>query len=595
LGLPLPRLADLRDPLLERDYVRICSRPASFRNRTIAVVVASVVLLMVWAGQRRGAAPDRIGRDLHVAFTWTAGVYVGLMALFEAAVAVPTERATGTLTVLLTVPRTPRRLAAGFLLSRSLAAFTALLGLAPLAGTSLLLGGVSLRDGLMAIGAVASAGIHGAAVGFLTGHAAADHRRGLGRAMAVVLLWNLLLPLLLGFAAAVLASTRDAAPTLRFPPAALPDALLQGALGLFFLGPGGALVAATNRWVSGNPVLGGEALVAISLGVSLLLAAASVLVAGRRLRLETEMQVVASGRRGLLAGLFRRRGTPGAAAAAAPARPTGIGDRPLWWKEMRPPRAAWARWSIRVAVIGYALFLGWLWFDPDVRREVRFDGDEVILYDILVSLPLWLLALGVLAASGPFVAEERERSALDLLRATPLGPWDYILARPLGILRRLAPALVVTGAFALLGVFMGIVHAAAVAAWIVGAALVIPALALLSFARGMAAPTVRSAQRRMGTLVGTFLLLWPLGVALLGFVAGDDWVQNLFAPNPLVALAGPFVTVTVFRFDRTPDGEAVFFLLLSWIAALAWALYAWISVRSLPHALREALHAGEEG
>ena len=350
------------------------------------------------------------------------------------------------------------------------------------------------------------------------------------------------------------------------------------------------VAAGGGTWVTG-PWITPAVLLWVPAGIAAALAPYAVLVTGPRLTADTERTVVPSRPFGPLAAVRRILGW---AAPPAPAAPPRIGLHPLRWKESRFPSNPWVRWALRAGLLGYFLLLAWLWFHPKVTPAVADYHGRTAFFDVVVSLPLWLYLLAVIPACGTFLAEERERNSLDLLRVAPIPAGEFALARLLGTARRLAPLAAVTAPFALVGLFTGQVHLPGVLAWILGVGLVAPFLALLSFRAGMGAATVRSASRRVGTVVGLFLLVWPFLVGFLGelFRLRARTMATLFAMDPLVAPAAPYTLFYTTAVDRDQDGQRFGFagtlvvLLCAGAAAVLWTY--------LPRHLDRALHAAED-
>jgi hypothetical protein len=547
-----------RDPLLERDYVRICSRPSSFRSRTLAaglIAAAAGIVLIADRGER----PDVIGFRLHGVYAVVGAIVAAWMTLSEAATAIPAERSAGTLPLLLATPLSTRRLAAGFLGSRIAFAGTVLIALLPIEGLSLILGGVSGTSVLLANGTIAMAAAWAGGVGLLASAGAAESRRGLGAAIALGLCWLAVVPLLLGFAGFLLSELPGLAAW-----RAEGEILAKAAGALAFSTPAGAVVAQFRpieeafdvpRW----------ALFAVPAAVAFAVCVAGVLAAARRLGREADAQAVAGAR-------------AASADAARPARrPRGPGRDPLAWKESRPPRSLWARLAFHATTLVWLALLSWLWFHEEVREGLRRPGGastHLGFYDYFISTPLWMLLLGAAVSSATLVAEEREKGALDLLRTTPLEPADYALARARAVARRLAPGLAVSAVFAVIGVFMGIIRVATLATWLAGFALVAPAIVLGFFALGSRAATVRSATRNSALLVVTLLVVWPIATALLACIPGMRDAHYLAMMNPLAGACGPFIL-----YASSLEGPADLFRLervLPLVAAVGWGIVGFV-------------------
>lgn len=612
MALAFPRLEELRDPLLERDYVRLCSRPAFFRNRSLAALGLGALLLMMFWLRDEGDSLDRLGRDFHLVFTWIAAAVAAITAATEAAVAVPTERATGSLTVLLTVPRRPMRLAAGFFLSRVLVALTAILAILPLEGGALLLGGVDARMVGSSLAIVVSAAVYGAAAGLLAGYDAADHRMAVGRTGLLTMSLTLLLPAAVALFGLVFHSWDPLKPSPSPDPMNpnCPEAWCYCLGGtLFLLSPLGGLFAHTFQVTMGmggrvGSLFGNSAgaiLIAEGL-VALLGALVAILVTGLRLRADLERSAVASSRGGFGAALRRFLGHHSAGADHGPARDArSVGERPLLWKESRPPRSPWVRALLWVVYAAYAAFMAWLWFYPKIRRGLTEDGDTRF-YDVMAVIPVWLFLAAAVKSCGTFLAEERERNALDLLRVTPIEAREYFLGRFLGSGARLIPLAAVSGTLGVVGVFTGQNHALGLLAWLAGGAFVIPFLGLLVFRAGMGGSTVRVAQRRtaaaLGILTGGWIVLhWSLELAG-GFSDGAH--QGLMAMNPFASMVGPYSLYASLTFDfQAPSEYRTFwdqirFGVIGTAALFLWGWLAMVLWSRLPGDLDRALHGAEE-
>jgi hypothetical protein len=578
------RLDRLRDPLLERDYVRLCSRPVFFRNRTFAALLVGIVFVLVYASATERLSNDRIGRILHITFTWFAALFVWGVAMWEAAVAIPSERATGALTVLLTVPRTPLRLALGFFLSRVCVALTGLLAMLPIDGAAILLGGVSLESFLTSMLLVVCSAAWGAAVGLWAGFGAPTHRHAQGRSFLVCLLLIVLIPVVILLIPAWIEWRRD------FQPRMAEDSreIFYWAAGAVFVAnPLGALFYFTGT-LSGLPLSLGSLVFLIPAGVTVIYSVEAVIRTGRRLASDAETTLLAGtapGPMALVRRIFRRGARPEAAVQDR------VWTRSLWWKEARPPKNLWHRLAMRIAFAGYVLFLGYLFLSKTVRAQFLRPGIPTMFWDIWMSVPLWTLLLGAAISSGTFLAEEREKGSLDLLRAAPFRPADFILARIVATATRVAPLFAITAIFAVLGLATGQIHFGALLAWALGFAPVLCFLPLLSFRLGMAHKTVRAASRRVAIVVGTLVAGWPLATVFLSILFNrfDDEIGSTNMANPLVSVVAPFTFWFRTMFHDT-DTDVLRNARIGTVALVLWGFLAWRIWRRLPRALDRAMH-----
>jgi hypothetical protein len=582
-----------------------------------ALVFGTILILMIWI-RDEDAPLDDLGRMSHVVFTWIAAALAGSIAATEAAVAIPTERATGSLTVLLTVPRRPLRLAVGFFLSRVLVALTAILAILPLEGAALLMGGVDMRAVATALLLILATTVYGAAAGLFAGYDAADHRAAVGRTGLLVLCLTLVIPAviaLVGFSFHEFKVNPDLPPPPPVDPMApdCPEAWCYAAgIVLFFMSPFGALLIHTSQVVRAGILIPASLPVsplAIHLtvaGIAAVGALGAILLTGIRLRADLERSAVPARRQGFRAWLARSIGDRRAAVDHGPAREAkAVWVRPLLWKESRPPRGFWARWLLRSLYLVYAGILAWLWFYPNLRKNI-LEGQETGFYDAMAAVPVWLFLVAALKSCGSFIAEERERSSLDLLRVTPILPREYFLARFIGGGMRVVPMAVVTVPFVIIGFFTGHNHPLGILAWILGGVLVVPFFGLLAFRSGMEAPTVRLAQRRSLVPLGVFLLGWPLlhWILMTALPPDAPHAQRaqmvLLGLNPFASMVAPYRLYADLTYDymmdtvHYPFADQIAFGVAGCAGALLWAGAAFVLWARLPREFDRALHAADE-
>ncbi len=593
MALSLPRPVDLRHPLIERDYTRLCSRPAAFLHRSLAVAGCGAVVLFAYGATVDRQSPDQVGRMIHGMFSWMAMLFTFGLALTESALAVPVERSAGTLTALLTVPLSPRRLAVGFLASRVLLAFTMLLAVLPVEGMALLVGGVSLGDLGYSLASILVAVIFGAGIGFLAGHGSANGRLAVVRAGSTAAGLLVLVPL-------ALALGRHLArlgwyPLLPDGGRCLEESLKSAALWAMVVTPVGPLLQILGELPPGFSASPGATL-AIAAGTAAAWNLLALLVAGRRLRAETEVSSAVEFRGGFRAWvrrLLRRGPAPEAEEDLSLDFHPRVWKRPLLWKESRPPRGLAVRWGIRAVYAGIFGLYAWLFFSPLVRKEFTgTENNEMWAYDLFIAIPLWLLVLVVALPAATFLAEEREKGSLDLLRAAPLGARTLILSRSAGILLRTSPLFATFLLFGILGVFRGQVHSLTLPATLLGVAPVLAFLVLLSFQRGITAPSIRVANRRAGLLL-TVMVGYPIccGMAV-GLLRLEEWAAGLPAADPLAAMAAPMILLVDSYETWHPSGRtnpALSFGVTGCVFLAIWGILALLLWKMLPRMLRTGL------
>lgn len=548
---------DLRNPLLERDFLRLVTRPGVWRSRTIAIGLTALVGLLV-AGSAIGEGADTAARDFHGAFTLCALVFLAFQCVGEAALALPTERATGALPVLLTAPRSPLSLAFGFLGARWLQAGYTVLGLLPVGGIVFLLGGVGLDRYLLTMYAAVIVILQGSAFGFLGGVNRPDARSAYIRGAGYAVFWWFLCPLLIGMTLTLMSLAGTGSGRENLPE------ILSGILG-FLLASGpipAAQMAMTGAvqlppsslpWVS-HPLLWAG-------GSTLSLVALSLLVGARRLAREDEWNTVS-----------RSRGS-GAVARPSPVVPE---ERPLVWRESRPVRGfkgTVQRWSSWIAFVGYMAIVCWLaWILP---RQFAFEGSDRdgwrVFLDILMAIPVWGFPFVLYVTAGTWLPEQRERSTLDLLYALPLPAWHFGTARAEVLLRRWRPRAIAWAVLWMAAVLSGRCTPAGVPLAVFGAAMVTPLLLAASLRLGSFAGSAREATRRLGFGLFAMIFLFPVLLGILATVTRSSEMGYLTAANPLVAMVCPFIS---FHADHADNeffavGFASLFLGLG-VAAWLW-------------------------
>jgi len=211
-------------------------------------------------------------------------------------------------------------------------------------------------------------------------------------------------------------------------------------------------------------------------------------------------------------------------------------------------------------------------------------------YDAFISLPLWFLAFAVLPLSATMVAEEREKQALDLLRASPLPPREYILARPVGLLVKVWPFAAGMLLITLYGIATGIVHWLSPLCWLAGAVLVLPGLSLLGFRLGLRAPTVRAANRRAGSVIAFLLFGFPMALGFLTalFRWGEE-TRFLLGIHPGLCLSSPLMLLA-HSLDRHPDRATLETAVSGIVGGVLWFGAAALLWRLMPNMVRDAFH-----
>ncbi len=552
-------------PLLLRDYARTGCRPAAFIQRATAAGGVGLILIIAFAAALGDEQPDEIATTL----VGTAEIIVCGAVLLHAssttALALATERATGSLTVLLTVPRSPLSLSLGVLLSRVLRTLTEVLVFLPLlAMVVFTLGGVPGDRILRVCLNVLWSALFGSAAGLLAGHRFREHRHAGAASILALLVLMAALPGIVGLAWAVL----DARVTTDFGREAQ-RMLASVAVGLWMATPSLAVIAdcvGPPPFLPAVAGLGPWTLMQAASGAgALLLATVAVARASRRLGREADAEIAD----GMIS--TRRAGGPSQRAGPLPR------DRPLSWKECRPARKAWHRWAFRGVGLGYAVLV--VWMMVKVRERIAFGWNEEgarFSVDLMIAVPAWVLVLAVFAGTTTFIAEERERGSLDLLRVAPLRTWDYVIARPEGTLRRAVPMLVLCALLWLAGAISGTGSLWAFPAAVLGAAALLPLAALGGFALGVSAPTVRKASQRVSLMVFGLVFAWPFLAGWLGTLTrpSDKPALALLGLDPVAGMLTPFVLVQAWDEAGRRGGDAAVFLAAGFVSIVASGIAA---------------------
>lgn len=382
---------------------------------------AGALLAAVALSWPRGHGPadsirelSRFGSEIFEAFFYTAYVATWLLvpALFGGAFSA--ERAGPGAQILFTTPLGPVELTAGRFVSRYLRFLLLLACGVPVLFSSLLFGGVSGAQMLAALTALL---VLAFLAGALTVLVSALSGKGTVAGGATLVA-------LLGHMAAV----------------GIVVVVLDKVIG-FDLGAGATFAAAPQLGLGFLPFAdmgadwGPVAAVVVALVSGTLLLGVTMLIL-RPLTLHVPVEKPA-----------RRKAPKAPSSPGAPwsalAPPGAVGYRgPVWrnpvaWKEfrVRPRRRRWLRRILWALV----LFFAGLWS----LFMMTVEGDIAMLHSMLFTFATLLLGiLGTFAASTA-IAREHEEGRLELLAVTPLAPGAFAAGKALGVVRALAPLLVV--------------------------------------------------------------------------------------------------------------------------------------------------------
>jgi hypothetical protein len=541
-------------------------RPATWKNRFLMATLVGTLAFWVAASSRRFDA-DTMALAYHTSFAITATAALMLQALTEAALILPGERSTGSLPVLLTIPRTTRSIATGLLAARWIQSAYSMMLLFPLGCIPLLLGGMNVSTLMIATAAAILGILQAAAFGLIGGGGCRDARTALMRAGSLALFWWVMLPGLLG----ILITVMQLPVGIGRQPWASAEVIkfMEGIVsGVLQLGPFLAVQSGLSPDGGGPP--GGVPPLWTALLGAVLATGVAILVTARRLSREEESLLVGQ----------RSRGGPALTGGGIPILRQGVpGARPLVWREGRLREGSTTflkRWIPRLT---WGLYLGayvfFAWGLPIPKDDLHLPPD-VYLYDTFLAVPIWASLLFTLSSTGTFLAEEKERNTFDPLRVTPIPAVQYLCARFEAYLWRVRYH---AGALAVLwvaSVVTGRSHILALPLVVIGVLPVLPAVLAASMWLGHRAETAKLAARRVGSLFFGMIFLTPILVGTVGGLMGSSDALLLVAFSPPYSAIGPFLLLM----------DANDFSTTATIAAFLWIIPGVIMWKMLLRAIR---------
>jgi ABC-type transport system involved in multi-copper enzyme maturation permease subunit len=189
-------------------------------------------------------------------------------------------------------------------------------------------------------------------------------------------------------------------------------------------------------------------------------------------------------------------------------RETQVGDRPVLWRELRAP-AAGSRRNLSIIVTVVVLALAWLYYElPPWREEAH--------YVVCVVLTLLMSVQAALSTAGA-IAGEKEGSTWMVLLTTPLSPWDILLGKAVGAIKRQWLGAAVLATHLVLGVMVGGVRPILA----VHMVLILGGLIVLLTGTGLLFSLLfRKGATAASLNIGLAVLLW-IGVPVLGGLIGE--------------------------------------------------------------------------
>lgn len=494
--------------VLERDFLFEASRPRIVLLRTVvAAAVATIAGTVLWsAAGGSGLNRDEVGSGVFLGGAMTLLVLLLLMTPPLVVGSILAERQNETLPIVLATPVGPFGFAAAKLLSRWCVALLLALAALPCLTLTTTFGGVSgLQVGGLAVTAFALS-LEMAAWSLWV----SSNSRRLGTAVVL----SFLFPLARWTGTGLLGGWMGSG--------GWPVAFLWGT------GPVGS-VAELIRAGSFDSMTGGTATTATPwagrlllaqpwwdyLAFAAVLAAASVLAAGRRLRTESEPRV------SLLDRTKRRRrwfrGRP----------PAG---NPVAWKEVRLLNAGTSRplfYGVLAALVAIFL-LG--------RRSIEREDDILVLLSAMIALISFVAAV----SGASTFAHERTQGSYDLLRASLLTPGQIARGKLAGVLVGLGFLASVPVCTALAGILCDSVTPLTFLATLVALVAGPGAWALSGAVLGILAPSPRAAVVRVCGLFVILLAGLPLCGALLVtlYRTWPEAYAHLFMVSPPAASWG---------------------------------------------------------
>ncbi|MBM3832725.1 MAG: hypothetical protein FJ403_05520 [Verrucomicrobia bacterium] len=474
-------------PVMQRELRVLVRVPRTYYSRSLAALLVAVISLgMLYLGFGGLLNAMAAGKNLFLALSVLAYVYVLFGGAFVGADSLSQEKRDGTLGLLFLTDLKGYDIVAGKLVSRSLNGAYCVLAALPTLGLGIFLGGVTGLDVFRMMLALLNALFFSVSAGMLVSTLCRNERRALSCAVLAVLIIGILWPAL-GHGLR------------RFLNAAEVHA------GFLIFSPAGSLLAALG-FGKGASLHFGTSWVVTHLLSWLFLALASFL-------LPRVWQDKAISVRSLI------RAHPGPSRRLSFARGRGrrwLDLNPLLWLALRPEKRRFGFGPV-LALLVMAWVAGWVCYGKGWLALPVYFGTAMLLH-------LLLMYATVLHACRT-AAEDRGSRVLELVLTTPLGDDAILSGRLLGLKRQLVwPLLFVITADVVL-MILGCLEIASpswtIVGWVIAFVLLIAklladlyVLCWVSVWQGWKAANATRAIRQ--TIYDVFLIRW---VVLLGAVA----------------------------------------------------------------------------
>ena len=150
--------------------------------------------------------------------------------------------------------------------------------------------------------------------------------------------------------------------------------------------------------------------------------------------------------------------------------------------------------------------------------------------------------------------------------------------------------MLLVGAVTVAGMFTGHTHPLGPPLALLGVLAIVPLVTVGSFWIGATAPTVTSANRRMGAIVAVLLFGWPFSCGFLQQLsdAPESLFVHLIAADPIVAAGSPLYALMAFSVEGASEWKV--FSVVGVASLVWWNLLAWFLWRRLPRRLDTAFH-----
>lgn len=392
-------------PVAQRELQLIAGQPRTYRARVLAAtLVVLVSLSMLYAGFGRALNISSAGRSLFLILSALAAAYVLLDGVLLTADCLSQEKREGTLGLLFLTDLRGYDVVAGKLISRTASAAYCLLATLPALGIGSFLGGVTGAEFFHVALALLNGLFFAAAVGIFVSAVSRRERQALSGALAIVLSWSVLVPLL-GWGLSVYQQTATIHPLF----------LLASPAGSFLFGLWEGAPGASLGYEFGS-----------ALALSHAVAWGLLIVASLVLPHAWREPVLGN------AGAARR---PRLLAAA---RRAGVNGNPLLMVDNQRRDRGLLFWPIFI-VVGLGWGIGWC-----LARTQWLSLPAYVVAVALLHLGL-VYAVALQACRGP--SHDQRSGMLEILLTTPGGDDLYRRGRLLALKRRaFGPVLVVLGA-----------------------------------------------------------------------------------------------------------------------------------------------------